>query len=94
MNFTNGWFQYSDGFYICTIIAAAACAVVSTTPPERGELLTTEVRTEHNAEDADLVKQTIAEVDRYRSMDRLIPSFHNIVTTAALEVRQPLLLVS
>jgi transcription initiation factor TFIID subunit 2 len=41
---------------------------------------------EHNAEDADLVKETMAEVDRYRSMDRLIPSYHNIVTIAALDV--------
>jgi len=81
--------QYSDGFYICTIIAAAACAGVSTTPPERGEILTTEIRTEHNAEDADLVKQTVAEVDRYRSMDRLIPSHHNIVTIASLDVSFP-----
>jgi len=34
----------------------------------------------------DLVKQTRTEVDRYRSMDRLIPSPHNVVTIAALEV--------
>lgn len=79
-------FQYQDGFYICTIISAAACATVSTSPPERGELLPSDIRTEHNAEDADLLKQTLAEVDRYRSMDRLIPSPHNIVTIAALEV--------
>ncbi|KAF8167444.1 hypothetical protein B0H34DRAFT_792168 [Crassisporium funariophilum] len=76
---------YSDGFYICTIISAAACAVVSTAPPERGELLPSETRTEHTAEDVDLVKQTRTEVDRYRSMDRLIPSPHNVVTIAALE---------
>jgi hypothetical protein len=44
---------------------------------------------EHNDEDADLVKQTMAEVDRYRSMDRLIPSYHNIVTIAALDVSHP-----
>jgi len=35
----------------------------------------------------ELVKQTRTEVDRYRSMDRLIASPHNIVTIAALEVR-------
>ncbi|KAF8899169.1 hypothetical protein BD779DRAFT_64933 [Infundibulicybe gibba] len=76
---------YSDGFYICSIVSAAARATVSIAPPERGELLPSEVKIEHNAEDADLVKQTMAEVDRYRSMDRLIPSPHNIVTIAALE---------
>ena len=59
---------------------------MSTAPPERGELLPSEARVEHTAEDIELVKQTRTEVDRYRSMDRLIPSPHNIVTIAALEV--------
>ncbi|KAG5645341.1 hypothetical protein DXG03_006403 [Asterophora parasitica] len=76
---------YSDGFYICTIISAAASATVSVAPPERGELLPSEVRTENNAEDLEHLKQSLAEVDRYRSMDRLIPSTHNCVTIAALE---------
>ncbi|KAF8204343.1 hypothetical protein K438DRAFT_1716031 [Mycena galopus ATCC 62051] len=76
---------YADGFYICTIISAAAYATVSTASPERGELLPSEVRTEYNEEDADLLKQSLAEVDRYRSMDRLIPSTHNNVTIACLE---------
>lgn len=79
--------QYSDAFYICTLISAAACAAVSTMPPERGELLPSEVRSEQSAEDADIMKRTVAEVERYRSMDRLIQSPHNIVTIAALEVR-------
>ncbi|KIK70503.1 hypothetical protein GYMLUDRAFT_32530 [Collybiopsis luxurians FD-317 M1] len=76
---------YSDAYYICTIITAAACANMSTAAPERGELLPTEVRVEHTPEDQELLKQTLTEVDRYRSMDRLIPSVHNIVTIAALE---------
>ncbi|CAK5264367.1 unnamed protein product [Mycena citricolor] len=76
---------YSDGFYICMIISAAAYSAVSTASPERGELLPSEVRTEYNEEDADLLQQSIGEVDRYRSMDRLIPSTHNVVTVAALE---------
>lgn len=79
--------QYSDGFYICTLISAAAAAAVSTASPERGELLTLEVQSEHNAEDSELLKQIVAEVDRYRNMDRLIPSPHNSVTMAAMEVR-------
>ncbi|KAJ7611016.1 hypothetical protein FB45DRAFT_329816 [Roridomyces roridus] len=76
---------YADGYYICTIISSAAYATVSTSPPERGELLPSEVRSEYNEEDADLLKQALAEVDRYRTMDRLIPSTHNNVTIAALE---------
>ncbi|KAG6333744.1 hypothetical protein ID866_5345, partial [Astraeus odoratus] len=76
---------YSDALYICTLISSMACAMVSTAPPERGELLREEVRSEHTAEDATLLKQAVDEVNRYRSMDRLIPSHHNVVTTAALE---------
>ncbi|EGO05242.1 hypothetical protein SERLA73DRAFT_82815 [Serpula lacrymans var. lacrymans S7.3] len=76
---------YSDAFYICTIISASACATVSTAPPERGELLPTETRSEQNSEDTSLLKQAISEIDRYRSMDRLITSPHNVVTIAALE---------
>ena len=70
---------------ICTIIAALACATVSTIPLERGELLPTETN-QQNAEDANLVQAAVAEVDRYRSMDRLIPFPHNAVTIAAMKV--------
>ncbi len=58
---------------------------MSTATPERGELLPHEVRLEHTEEDAKLVKDIVGEVDRYVSMDRLIPSMHNIVTIACLE---------
>ncbi|KAJ7070580.1 hypothetical protein C8F01DRAFT_1106921 [Mycena amicta] len=77
--------SFADGFYISTIMAAAAYATVSMASPERGELLPSEVRNEYNEEDADLLQQIVSEVDRYRSMDRLIPSTHNNVTVAALE---------
>ncbi|KAJ7758587.1 hypothetical protein B0H14DRAFT_2634672 [Mycena olivaceomarginata] len=43
------------------------------------------LRTEYN-EDTDLLKQSLSEVDRYRAMDRFIPSTHNNVTIACLEV--------
>lgn len=78
--------QYTDAFYICTIISALACASISTVPPERGELFPTEVKSDQTHEEANLLKQSLSEVDRYRSMDRLIPSPHNVVTIATLEV--------
>ena len=78
--------QYTDAFYICTIISALACASVSTVPPERGELFPTEVKNDQTSEEASLLKHSLSEVDRYRSMDRLIPSPHNAVTIATLEV--------
>ncbi|KZT27583.1 hypothetical protein NEOLEDRAFT_1130581 [Neolentinus lepideus HHB14362 ss-1] len=75
---------YHDAFYICNIIAALASATVSVLPPERGELLQTESK-DYSDEDIRLMKDAVAEVDRYRSMDRLIPSPHNVVTVAAVE---------
>lgn len=68
------------------MISALACATVSTAPPETGELLKNVNKVDQSAEDVTLMKAAISEVERYRSMDRLIPSSHNVVTVAALEV--------
>ncbi|TFY68605.1 hypothetical protein EVJ58_g911 [Rhodofomes roseus] len=76
---------YSDAFYICTVISALACATISTVPPERGEFTATDSQPVQDAQDAELLKQALAEVDRYRSMDRLIPTYHNVVTVAVIE---------
>ena len=67
------------------MISALSTALVPNSPPERGEL-TAEARTEVNAEDKELLDQAVSEVERYRNMDRLVPSAHNVVTIAALEV--------
>jgi transcription initiation factor TFIID subunit 2 len=79
--------QYNDALYICTIISALACATVSKNPPERGEFITTDMRPVMDPVDANLLKQALTEIDRYKSMDRLIPSVHNVVSIATLEVR-------
>ncbi|KZT72927.1 hypothetical protein DAEQUDRAFT_685309 [Daedalea quercina L-15889] len=76
---------YSDALYICTVVSALACATISSVPPERGEFIATESQPVQDAQDADLLKQALAEVDRYRSMDRLIPTYHNVVTVAVIE---------
>ena len=60
---------------------------MSTVPPEHGEFVATETRPVLDPQDEDLLKQADTEVKRYRNMDRLIPSFHNIVTVATIEVR-------
>ncbi|KZT08630.1 uncharacterized protein LAESUDRAFT_45791 [Laetiporus sulphureus 93-53] len=76
---------YSDAFYICTIIAALACATISTVPPERGEFIATDTHPVQDPTDIKLLEQALTEVDRYRSMDRLIPTYHNVVTVAVVE---------
>jgi transcription initiation factor TFIID subunit 2 len=68
-----------------TIITALAAATVPTKPPERNEIVMTEIKVDHTPEDIKLLNQALGEIDRYRSMDRLIPSTHNVVTIAAIE---------
>ena len=78
--------QYADAFYICTVISALGCSLVSTLLPERGEFTSNDVATTQDPQDMVVLKAAISEVDRYRSMDRLIPTFHNAVTVAVIEV--------
>lgn len=78
---------YTDAFYICTIIASLAGASVCANAPEKGELAADAPVKPMEPEDARLLKDAVAEVDRYRNMDRLIASPHNAVTVAALEFR-------
>ena len=43
-----------------------------------------------DAQDAELLRLSLVEIRRYRNMDRLIPSYHNVVTIATIEVRDNL----
>lgn len=45
-----------------------------------------EAKNEQTSEDTMILKDALTEADRYRNMDRLIASPHNVVTIAALEV--------
>ncbi|KAL5494783.1 hypothetical protein ACEPAI_245 [Sanghuangporus weigelae] len=76
---------FSDAYYIATLVTALACSTVSTVPPERGELTLSVPKFEQSGEDYELLQAALIEVERYRSMDRLIPSVHNVVTIASLE---------
>lgn len=61
---------------------------MSGVPPERGEISQTESKSDLSDEDIKLLALATTEVERYRTMDRLVPSPHNAVTVAAIEVRQ------
>lgn len=80
--------QYSDARYIGSVILALGNASISTAPPEHGELLQMQARTDLSDEDINLLEQATTEIERYRTMDRLVPSSHNVVTIAALEVHR------
>lgn len=83
---THHTIQYADALYISTVISALGHAIVSAVPPERGEFISSDNGPSQDSQDAELLKLALSEVDRYRSMDRLIPTFHNVVTVAVIEV--------
>lgn len=82
--------QFSDAYYVAHLIGALGCALISTTPPERAELqgdhvpqVVEDPRLKINKE---ILDAAVAEVDRYRDMDRVIPSWRNAITVSTLEV--------
>jgi transcription initiation factor TFIID subunit 2 len=54
--------------------------------PQLSELTYSAWMPEQDDEDREVLELAIAEVDRYREMDRLNPSLHNSISIAALEV--------
>ncbi|GAA5825196.1 hypothetical protein JCM3770_002346, partial [Rhodotorula araucariae] len=79
--------KYSDAHYITAIMHALSHALVNVLPRPEAEQLT-EVDANENLAPA------VQEVDRYLSADRLVPSYHNIVTVAGIEFKLKLTLAS
>ncbi|GAA5910197.1 hypothetical protein JCM8208_006756 [Rhodotorula glutinis] len=79
--------KYSDAHYITSIMHALSHALVNVLPRAESELLT-EVDANENLVPA------VQEVERYLSADRLVPSYHNIVTVAGIEFKLKLTLAS
>lgn len=74
--------QYSDAFYIATIMNALSHALVNVLPRDAyGELAHA-----NEVDENENLAPAVQEVDRYLSGDRLVPSYHNVVTIAGIEV--------
>ncbi|WFC96745.1 hypothetical protein MBRA1_003407 [Malassezia brasiliensis] len=76
--------KYVDDFYLASIINALAATLV---PADTGALSarTPGIDDEYSDEEVALRTAAIAEVERLQELDRLVPSFHNVVTLAALD---------
>lgn len=90
--------NFSDAYYVAHLIGALGCALVSTTPPERAELqgdhvpqVVEDPRLKINK---DILDAAVAEVDRYRDMDRVIPSWRNSITVSTLEFNLMLMMAN
>lgn len=88
--------------YIATLISALAASLIPPDAPERNEmLLHLHAHSQHpnetemeetmrkeaeEEENAEVLRRAAAQVERYRARDRLVPSRHNVVSIAVVEV--------
>lgn len=80
--------QISDSSYLATIMAALSKSLIPTSTVESSLFAHQNDDMDPNTErEKQLVEEAVAEVERYLSMDRLVPSYRNAVTIACLEVR-------
>ncbi|WFD44718.1 hypothetical protein MPSI1_003388 [Malassezia psittaci] len=76
--------KFVDDFYLASIINALASCLI---PADTGMLSarTPGIHDEYSPQEVDLREQAITEVERLQELDRLVPSFHNVVTLATLD---------
>jgi hypothetical protein len=53
---------------------------------ERSELSSAQWAPEMSDQDRVFLEMSVAEVDRFRELDKVIPSYHNVISIAVLEV--------
>lgn len=88
--------------YIATLITALAASLIPPDVSERNELVNSARNSNMNPnetemeeamrtameeeESSEVLRRAAAQVERYRSRDRLVPSRHNVISIAAIEV--------
>lgn len=87
-NASNNW---SDAFYITSVIAALGSPFMQQSVKDQSELLGPYY--EPLPEQA-LVHSAVDEVTRYINLDRLVPSYHNTITIAGIEWRVKMMMAS
>lgn len=81
--------QYCDGAYIATVMSCLAFSLVMAVAPGQldGYQPNSESAQLERRTNSDLLQQGIDQVTRYMTMDRLVPSYHNVVTIAGLDLK-------
>lgn len=85
--------QFSDTFYLTAIMNALGHSLVAVAPREMGQFADDQSYLEE-IENNEYLAPAIAEVERYMSADRLVPSYHNAITVAGLEFKLKLTLAN
>ena len=78
--------QFVDDYYLASIINALASTLI----PVDTVGYSTHADESYTPEEMQLRSAAIQEVERLQALDRLVPSFHNVITLAALDFQQAL----
>lgn len=78
---------FSDNYYVSTLISALGHALVPDPPvsTEMDDDDEEEFELMDEVEGADILTQAVREIDRYRTLDYLIPTYHNTITVSCLQ---------
>ncbi|KAM0754710.1 hypothetical protein T439DRAFT_120001 [Meredithblackwellia eburnea MCA 4105] len=79
--------KYSDAFYISTVMSGLGHAFVAVATRDTGQFSDTDLS---ERRENTYLEPALEEVDRYMSSDRLVPSYHNVITTAGIEFKTKL----
>ncbi|GAA5969785.1 hypothetical protein JCM11641_008040 [Rhodosporidiobolus odoratus] len=86
--------KYSDATYITTVMHSLSHALVKVLPREQPMFASQQEEQQHEIDANENLAPAVAEVERYLSADRLVPSWHNVVTVAGIEFMLKLTLAS
>lgn len=81
--------QYSDAFYVATLMSGLAQTLV--TRPQGGMMTFDFASEEDEIRAIDFQKAAIEEIERHRRIDEWIPSWNNLLTVTALECLERLI---
>lgn len=75
--------QYSDNYYVSTLISALGHSLIPdpNAVKENGDGMEID-----DFDSAEILEEAKREIERYRTLDYLIPTYHDTVTVACLEV--------
>ncbi|GAA5913888.1 hypothetical protein JCM5296_004171 [Sporobolomyces johnsonii] len=85
--------KYSDAYYVSSIMNALSHAFVKVLPRDNSQLAGGDYAMDEIDANENLAP-AVQEVERYMSADRLVPSYHNMITVAGIEFKLKLTLAS
>ncbi|KAG2226887.1 hypothetical protein INT45_010166, partial [Circinella minor] len=79
--------EFSDSYYIATIISALGDAFIPSHENSNSDAMQID-----NEENEQLLAAAVSEIERFRTLDCVIPTYHNIVTVSCIKALTKLML--